>query len=142
MAKTYTVFIGLFFVALLIISIGGSFNYLAGGTGGDTLLEGMWAAYGYMADPGNQGDAEDIARLPAMLISIAGVFFSATLLGFVVDAIRSKMEELRKGKSIVMEKNHTVILGWTDKMFSLIKELCTANETQADGTKGGDTTPL
>ena len=36
-----------------------------------------------------------------------------------------------------METNHTLILGWTDKMFSLIKEICTANESRADGSRGG-----
>ena len=137
MAKTYTVFIGLAIICIFIVAIGGTLNYLAGGTGGDTVLEGMWLAWGYMADPGNQADAEDVARLPAAVISVSGVFFSATLLGFVVDAIRSKMEQLRKGKSMVMEKEHTLILGWTDKMFSLIKELCNANECRADGSRGG-----
>ena len=31
------------------------------------------------------------------------------------------MEDLRKGKSKVVEKNHTLILGWTEKMFSTMK---------------------
>merc|ERR1711970_469400 len=47
------------------------------------------------------------------------------------------MEQLRKGKSIVMESQHTLILGWTDKTFSLITELCLANESRADGSRGG-----
>lgn len=42
------------------------------------------------------------------------MFFSATFLGFVVDWIRTKMDALRKGKSMVVESDHTLILGlWT-----------------------------
>jgi hypothetical protein len=38
------------------------------------------------------------------------------MLGLVSDAISEKVDSLRKGKSEVIEKNHILILGWSDKL--------------------------
>ena len=40
----------------------------------------------------------------------------AMMLGLVSDAISEKVDSLRKGKSEVIEKNHILILGWSDKL--------------------------
>lgn len=70
-------------------------------------------------------------------MSIAGIIVMSILMGFVVDIVSVSMEELRKGKSKVVETNHTLILGWTDKLFSVLKEICDACSTMEDGSKGG-----
>ena len=44
------------------------------------------------------------------------------MMGLVSDGIASKMDELKKGKSDVLENGHTLILGWNDKV-TLVKEL-------------------
>ena len=54
----------------------------------------------------------------------------ATLIGIVSSSIESIMLSLRKGKTIVVEKNHIIILGWNDQIFSIIRELQLANENQ------------
>jgi K+/H+ antiporter YhaU regulatory subunit KhtT len=38
------------------------------------------------------------------------------------------LQELRKGKSVIIEKDHVLILGWSDQIFAVISELITANE--------------
>lgn len=48
---------------------------------------------------------------------------------FFSDAIGDKIEELKKGKSDVLESNHTLILGWSDKSLNMIDQLCLANES-------------
>ena len=40
------------------------------------------------------------------------------------------MEHLRKGRSLVLENNHTVILGWSPQIFTILTELMIANENQ------------
>ena len=42
----------------------------------------------------------------------------------------SKFEELRKGRSVIMEEGHILILGWSSKIHSIISELAKANENQ------------
>jgi len=63
-------------------------------------------------------------------ITLGGVFFISILIGLITTGIENKIEELRKGKSVVMETGHTVILGWTEQVFSIISELVLANENQ------------
>src|SRR5690606_15072789 len=41
-----------------------------------------------------------------------------------------KVEQLRKGRSTVLEKEHTLILGWSSKVFPVIAELILANESR------------
>lgn len=45
------------------------------------------------------------------------------------DAIGDKIEDLKKGKSDVLEAAHTLILGWSDKSLNMIDQLCLANES-------------
>ena len=45
-------------------------------------------------------------------------------------AFDSKVEELRKGRSRVLEEDHTLILGWSTKVFPIVKEIVTANESR------------
>ncbi|RZB49857.1 ion channel CASTOR isoform X5 [Glycine max] len=58
----------------------------------------------------------------------------AMMLGLVSDAISEKFDSLRKGKSEVVEQNHTLILGWSDKLGSLLNQLAIANESLGGGT--------
>merc|ERR1712072_574055 len=46
------------------------------------------------------------------------------------------MDELRKGKSTVVETNHVLVLGWSDKLIGIMVEICSACETMPDGTEG------
>ena len=56
------------------------------------------------------------------------------MLGFVVDGIRNMLDALKKGKSKVVERGHTLILGWTDRCPALIKEIALACESEGGGT--------
>ena len=45
------------------------------------------------------------------------------------EAIGDKIEDLKKGRTEVLESGHTLILGWSDKMLNMIDQLCLANES-------------
>ena len=45
------------------------------------------------------------------------------------EAIGNKIEDLKKGRTEVLESGHTLILGWSDKMLNMIDQLCLANES-------------
>src|SRR6185295_16228101 len=42
-----------------------------------------------------------------------------------------KIEDLRKGKSPVIDENHTLILGYGEKIFPILRELREANSNQS-----------
>jgi len=97
----------------------------------------LWAAWTYMADPGTHAGTPTNNKLEAALnvvITMVGIFFFATVLGVVVDGISGMLETLKKGKSKVIESDHTVILGWTDRCPALIKEIALACESEGGGT--------
>lgn len=67
------------------------------------------------------------------LLALVGCLFFAMMLGLVSDAISEKFDSLRKGRSKVVEQNHTLILGWSDKLGSLLNQLAIANESLGGG---------
>lgn len=81
------------------------------------------------------GEAESgvAQRFVALFVSIGGMLVTALMLGIVSDAIGEKMDDLRKGKSDVLESDHTLILGWSDKLLPIVKQLSIANESKGGG---------
>ncbi len=95
------------------------------------FIESAWRSLMRTLDAGTMGgDAGWSFRLLMLLVTIGGIFIVSTLIGVLSSGIESKLEELRKGRSFVIEKNHTLILGWSPKIFTIISELVIANENQ------------
>jgi voltage-gated potassium channel Kch len=63
-------------------------------------------------------------------VTLGGVFIISSLIGVLTTGVETKMGELRKGRSRVIESGHTVILGWSPQVFLIISELVLANENQ------------
>lgn len=86
---------------------------------------------GNMADDGSGENASGWAvRLIALFVTLGGIFIISTLIGTITSGIEGKLDDLRKGRSQVLEGNHTLILGWSPKVFAIISELLIANENQ------------
>lgn len=76
-------------------------------------------------------DPIDFSFLFFMFLStIGGIFVLSLLIGIISTGVLTKLTNLRKGKSFVVETNHTVILGWSFQVFQIISELVIANENQ------------
>jgi K+/H+ antiporter YhaU regulatory subunit KhtT len=69
-------------------------------------------------------------RLITQLVVLTGLFITSMLIGILAASVKNKFEELNKGRSEVIESNHTVILGWSDQVLTIIAELVIANENQ------------
>jgi len=63
-------------------------------------------------------------------VTLGGVFVISTLIGVLTAGIEGKVEDLRKGRSRVIETGHTVILGWSNQIFTIISELVIANQNR------------
>ena len=85
-------------------------------------------------DPGTVGgDAGTWPYLLTMLLlTLGGLFIVSALIGVLANGIDSKLADLRRGRSIVLEEDHTVILGWSESIFTIISELTLANESRKD----------
>jgi hypothetical protein len=123
--------LALFMATVLLIAVGGMALF---GVGGENLADALWRAWTYIADSGNHADSTGIGpRLVSVFISFGGMLIFALMLGLVSDAISEKVDSLRKGKSEVIEHDHTLILGWSDKLGSLLKQLSIANQSIGGG---------
>lgn len=97
-----------------------------------SYIEIVWLTILRMLDGGVI--ANDPVNVPLLifmfLATVGGIFMVSTLIGIVNSGLVRKLSELRKGRSFVVEKNHTVILGWSFQVFPIISELVIANENQ------------
>jgi voltage-gated potassium channel Kch len=90
--------------------------------------EVVWASLLRTLDPGTMGQDTGIGFRAAMLaVTLFGIILVAALIGIISNALNSRLEKLSKGKSKVIEKNHTVILGWNSKGVQLVKEILLSN---------------
>jgi len=103
----------------------------AGPQGG--FFRQIYITFLQMTAPGNM--SQDISSSPWLKVStiMAGLFgivlFSA-LIGFITTSLRAKLDELRKGRSTVIEDDHSLILGWNDqRVIEILRELILANES-------------
>lgn len=101
------------------------------GTDKLSFPEAIWQSLMRTLDSGTvAGDNGWNYRLISIIITIFGIFIVSTLISILSAGLESKLDELRKGRSFVVEKNHTLILGWSSKIFTIISELLVANESQ------------
>lgn len=96
-----------------------------------SFAEAAWQSLMRALDSGAVGgDSGWIFRGVMLLVTIGGIFILSTLIGSISSGIDQSIEDLRKGKSMVLESNHTLILGYSSKIYSIISDLCIANENQ------------
>jgi Castor and Pollux protein voltage-gated ion channel component len=97
------------------------------------FLEAFWLGLLRSLDPGTMGS--DIGwpfRLISLFVTIGGLLIGASLIGLLGNAINRRVDELQRGRTIVAEHGHTLILGWSTKVFTIVSELSLANENQSD----------
>jgi ion channel POLLUX/CASTOR len=69
-------------------------------------------------------------RIVRFIATLIGIFLISILIGSIASGIDQKIEELKRGRSRVLDGNHTLILGWSPKIFTIITELVEANANQ------------
>jgi len=95
------------------------------------LGEAIWASLMRTLDPGTMGgDTGSDFRLVMLAVTIGGIFIVSALIGILNSGLEERLERLRKGRSRVLENGHTLILGWSPQVFTIISELMIANENQ------------
>lgn len=96
----------------------------------------IWNSMMHIIDAGTitAADTGDVTFIILMsIVTLCGLFVTSILIGIITTGFEGKLMELKKGNSGVIEKNHTVILGFNSSISTLISELTIANENQKDG---------
>lgn len=95
-------------------------------------LDTLWWSTGMVLDPGTMGNLAPgwSFRAVMFLVTMVGIFVVSILIGILTNAIEERLEELRRGRSVVLEHDHTLILGWSPEIFTIVRELSVANANQ------------
>ena len=114
-------------VSLVLIAIAGGFLALTSiapeGEGPMSFIEATWASLMRTLDSGTMGgDAGWGFRIVMLMVTLAGIFVVSALIGVLSTGLESKLDELRKGRSVVLENEHTIIFNWSPSIFDVISE--------------------
>lgn len=129
MSKGTIALIGLLFgITLIVVGVAGIAAFVFGAEGG--LSAQIWASAMHVLDAGTL-TADTLDSIPYIiimsLVTLCGLFVTSILIGIITTGFESKLKELRKGKSTVLEERHTVIIGFNDNVYTLLNELIEAN---------------
>ena len=97
----------------------------------DSVFGTIWMSFMQTLDAGNLSDAEGpLGYVFLMTVStVIGIFLTSILISILSNGLQTRLENLRKGTSRIMEKNHSLILGWNDNVPVIVKELVLANRS-------------
>ncbi|AUP77690.1 CASTOR/POLLUX-related putative ion channel [Flavivirga eckloniae] len=122
------VFVVLTGLRLILINMFPSLDY----TG--NIFRDIWITFLEMTDPGNMNqdnEAPTYLKILTILSGLTGVILLSMLIGFITTALDTMLYDFRKGRGKVIESNHTIILGWNERVVDVIRELILANESES-----------
>ena len=97
------------------------------------FMDAAWLSLMQTLDADDPGNAASWGfRVALFFVALGGVFLISTLIGVLTSGVEGKLEELRKGRSLVIEAGHVIILGWSSQVYTIINELSIANKNQKD----------
>lgn len=122
-------------ISLVVIIIAGLFLAVTGiaqeGSESVSFIEGAWESLMRTMDAGAMGgDVGWGFRGVSLVVTVAGIFVFSALIGVLSSGLDEKLDELRKGRSHVLEKDHTIIFNWSSSIFDVISELVIANQSR------------
>jgi voltage-gated potassium channel Kch len=129
--------VGVILVVALIMAVTG----LAPGQEAPyTFGEAVWLGLIRTLGGGSIGGRETswTFRFLMLAITFASLFAYSTVIGALTNGMRLNLEELRKGHSQVMESGHIVVLGWSEQIFTVLRELVQANSGEEQDRKKRD----
>lgn len=102
-----------------------------GPDGGFDFVEAAWQSLMRTMDAGTMGGDEGWTfRLLTLFVTLMGILVFSALISIISAGLDSALEGLRKGRSRVLETDHTVILNWSPSIFDILSELAIANESR------------
>lgn len=106
--------LGVVTLAAVLVSSGllAAFGVDFAGSQETSWLEDFWQSLLRVFDPGTM--AADVGwgrRILALLVTIFGILIAGTLIGLIANGVEQRVEEMRRGRSTVVETGHAVILG-------------------------------
>jgi hypothetical protein len=91
------------------------------------LVETSWYYFGRVLDSGTfVEDSGYVNRVISVLVTVLGVVVAGLLISALAGNFSAALEQIRKTGAPVVEHGHFVVLGWSEKIFSVIDQLAEA----------------
>lgn len=93
----------------------------------------VWLTLMHAIDPGTiTGDESAPAwRAIMMTTTVLGILLVGSLVAVLVASVNQRFDSLRRGRSRVLEEDHTLILGWSRQIFTIVSELAVAHASKS-----------
>lgn len=120
-------------VTLILVALAGVIVILVDQTWANgSVLYAMWKSFTLTLDPGNLAGVEGSFWLIviAALSTIGGLFITSTLISILNTGLSARLENFQRGNAKIIEHGHTLILGFSEAVFPIVRELQIANENQ------------
>lgn len=120
-------------VSLLVIGMAATVLALTrlGPDGGFDFGEAAWQSLMRTMDAGTMGgDSGWVFRFVTLFVTLMGILVFSALISIISAGLDSALEGLRKGRSRVLESDHTIILNWSPSIFDILSELVIANASR------------
>jgi ion channel POLLUX/CASTOR len=126
------------FLAVLTVALVGGFTLVGlvlglgveDGWSGNLVsrtVEVAWFYFGRVLDAGTfTTDQGLVNRVVSTFASILGVVVAGLLISALAGNFQQALEEIRRDGGTVMEDGHFLILGWSEKIYSVIEQLAEA----------------
>jgi Trk K+ transport system NAD-binding subunit len=121
----------LFIVVMSIIAILTLGAFAVDGFEG-SYLQLLWQFVNLTFDAGNLMGFEDgksaLFLTFGLIVTLLGILVLSLVISFVSSGFETRLSEIAKGRGQIIEKNHTLILGFDNTVPIMIEELIIANE--------------
>jgi uncharacterized membrane protein YeaQ/YmgE (transglycosylase-associated protein family) len=87
------------------------------------IFDQFWREFLQISDAGaiaEDSDGNVLNKITGIITVFLGLILFSSLVAFITSQFESRLAELRKGKSNVAENNHTLILGFGDRVLEII----------------------
>jgi hypothetical protein len=119
-------------VSSLLLTV---FNVTLTGSESGAWAEDVWQSLLRILDTGTMaGDVGWGRRLLALLVTLFGVLVAGTLIGVIAAGVEDRIDSMRRGRSVVIESGHLVIVGGSSRIPEIIEQLVLANAERASNT--------
>ena len=111
------------------------FGVTLSGSENGAWLEDFWQSLLRILDTGTMaGDVGWGRRVLALVVTLFGVLIAGTLIGIIAAGVEDRIDSMRRGRSVVIESGHLVILGGTSRIPAIIEQLVLANAAHDSNT--------
>lgn len=115
---------------VIAVAILGDPNGVERGTG---VWRQVYLTFLELTDPGSMTQdvtSSPVVKIFAVIAGMAGLVCFSALIAFVTNLLDQRMQSLRKGHSQVILDDHTLILGWNERVIDILDELILAFESE------------